>query len=193
MLNKKLEKVVDFLVNNGVDANVDKDIILYGLTVAVEQTVSIISAIILGWIVGLVWETITFLVSFSLLRTYAGGYHCKTATNCYFMSIGIVFAVLMIVKYTPQGYTAPICILMLLISVPLILKHAPMESIDKPLDENEKEYYRKMIIRNLIIECCIILALLITKIYQFSFVMSLGFMVSALAVILQKQTKNQAS
>ena len=67
------------------------------------------------------------------------------------------------------------------------------EHLDKPLDENEKEYYRKMIIRNLIIECCIILALLITKIYQFSFVMSLGFMVSALAVILQKQTKNQAS
>ena len=98
----------------------------------------------------------------------------------------------MIVKYTPQGYTAPICILMLLISVPLILKHAPMESIDKPLDENEKEYYRKMIIRNLIIECCIILALLITKIYQFSFVMSLGFMVSALAVILQKQTKKSS-
>lgn len=190
MLSKRLERIVDFLVSSGRNANVDKEIILYGLTIAIEQAVSIISAIILGWMIGLVWEVIIFLVAFCPIRTYAGGYHCKTAIQCYFMSVGTIFAVLMIVKHTPQKYITHICVLLLFIAVPLIWKLAPVGAISKPLDEVEKQHYRKITIRNLGIECCIIPILFFTELHNFAFMMSLGIVITAGAVVLQNQTTN---
>ncbi|WP_409967802.1 accessory gene regulator B family protein [Bengtsoniella intestinalis] len=190
MLSRRLEDIADFLVSNGKNANVDRDIILYGLTVAIEQAASIVSAIILGCVVGLGREVVIFLISFSLLRTYAGGYHCKTAIQCYFMSVGTIFAVLMIVKYTPQKYIMPICIMLLLVAVPLIWKLAPVGATSKPLDEVEKQHYRKITIRNLVVECFIISILLLAGIYNFAFVMSLGIMVTAGVVVLQRKIKN---
>ncbi|MFI3214935.1 MAG: accessory gene regulator B family protein, partial [Eubacteriales bacterium] len=133
---------------------------------------------------------VIFLISFSLLRTYAGGYHCKTAIQCYFMSVGTIFAVLMIVKYTSQEYITPISVLLLLIGVPLIWKLAPVGAKNKPLDEVEKQHYRKITIRNLVIECCIISILLIAELNNFAFVMSLGIVITAGVVVLQRKITN---
>lgn len=178
------------IVENDNSNSADKEIVVYGLTSALEQGTSILTTAVLGALFGLLLESLVFLVSFSMIRMYAGGYHCEKPTHCYVMSSGIMAFVLAIVKFTPVELMMPISVLLLLISVPIILKLAPVGATAKPLDEVEKQHYRKITIHNLVIECCTILALLATGLQNFAFAMSLGIIVIAGVVVLQMRFKN---
>lgn len=87
------------------------------------------------------------------IRTYAGGYHCQKAINCYLMSSGVILLILGVVKFTPIEYMIIIGIIMLFVAIPILIKFAPMETPNKPLDEDEQKYYRKKMIIRLGIEC----------------------------------------
>lgn len=186
MVSSALDNLADMIMKSDKNNVKDKEIIVYGLKSAVTQGLSIMTTAALGCIVGLLWESIVFLVSFSAIRMYAGGYHCKKAIHCYVISSGIMVLVLTVVKITPSWYMLPISIFILLVSIPIILKLAPVGATNKPLDEVEKQHYRKITIRNLVIECCIILIIFGTDLQNFAFVMSLGIMVTAGVVVLQK-------
>ena len=54
-----------------------------GITVLLN----LISTIVIGVIVGKVFESIAFLVFYIPLRSYVGGYHASTPRSCYFISI----------------------------------------------------------------------------------------------------------
>lgn len=187
MIGNKIEKLADMILENEKEHLADKDIIVYGLLNAIEQGASIITTVILGCLFGLLIESLLFLISFSMIRMYAGGYHCNKEIHCYFMSSGIIIAVLAIVKLTPIDYVIPIGVVILFVSVPIILKIAPIGTTNKPLDEVEKKHYRKKTILNLEIECFIILVLLIIELNVFAFVIILGIMVAMGVVLLQNQ------
>lgn len=186
MITKKIDKFADFLMKNETNPNIDKDIIVYGLTSAIEQGASLITIIILGWYFGLIVEVVVFFVSFSLIRKYAGGYHCKKSINCYFMSNIIIISVLLIIKYIPSEYILSSCIAILLVSIPSLFKFSPIETPSKPLDCEEQIYYRKKTLSNLTIEFLIIIFALIFNIDIIGFVMCLGILMSSILVILQK-------
>ncbi len=99
MLEKNLSKIADIILENEKNANIDKSIIVYGLRSAIEQGVSIITAVFIGYIFGLTFEVILFLISFKFIRTFAGGYHCKTALSCYFVSNIIVILAMITIKF----------------------------------------------------------------------------------------------
>lgn len=191
MFKKEFTQLADVLIEKEISKNEDRDIIIHGLSSGIELVFSVITTITLGFAFGLLVESLIFLISFSFIRTYAGGYHCQKAINCYFFSSGIVVLVLVIVKFTPTGYILATSLAMLTISVPIILKLSPMETETKPLDEVEKEHYRRITIQNLIIECLIISVLFVTGINKFAFVISLGVMVSAGVVVLQRKIINK--
>lgn len=189
MASSTLNNLADMIVKSEKNTVKDKEIIVYGLKSAITQGLSIITTAVLGCIFGLLWESIVFLVSFSAIRMYAGGYHCQKAIHCYIMSSGIMVLVLTVVKITPTWYMLPISILILLVSIPIILKFAPVGATNKPLDEVEKLHYRKITIRNLVVECFKLSILLVAELNNFAFVMSLGIMVTAGVVVLQKNHK----
>ena len=188
MANSALDNLADMIMKCDKNTVKDKEIIVYGLKSAITQGLSIITTAVLGYVFGLLCESIVFLVSFSAIRMYAGGYHCKKAIYCYVMSSGIMVLVLTVVRITPTWYMQPISIFILLVSILIILKLAPAGATKKPLDEVEKQHYRKITIHNLGIECFIISILLVAGLNNFAFVMSLGIMITAGVVILQKIT-----
>ena len=125
-------------------------------------------------------------MSFSLIRTYAGGYHCQKAINCYLVSSSIVVLVLAIVRFTPKEYMLIISLVLLFFSIPIFLKFAPMGTPTKPLDVNEWKHYRKKALVYLSIEFVVFTVLLLIQLYNFAFIVCLGIMVSAGLVFLQK-------
>lgn len=191
MLSSTLYNFADMIMKSDKNTVKDKEIIVYGLKSAVTQGLSIMTTAALGCVFGLLGESMVFLVSFSAIRMYAGGYHCQKAIHCYVMSSGIMVLVLTVVKVTPTEYMIPISLLILLVSIPIILKLAPVGATNKPLDEVEKLHYRKITIRNLIVECCIILVLFVTGLQNFAFVMSLGIVVTVGVVVLQRKITNK--
>lgn len=180
----------DLLIEKEICKNEDREIIIHGLTAGTELILSILTTVLLGLIFDLVVESIVFLISFSFIRMYAGGYHCKKASSCYIMSSATVVLAMIIVNITPTWYMLPISLLILLVSIPIVLKLAPVSATNKPLDEVDKQHFRKIAIRNLVVECLIIVTLIITGLDTFAFVMSLGIMTTAVVVVLQKYYKS---
>lgn len=138
MLKLQIIKLVDMFIEKEICKNEDKEIIIHGLTSGIELIFNILTTIILGFIFGLVIESLVFLISFSFIRTYSGGYHCKSAINCYLFSSMVVVLVLFIVKSTNIEYILIISMIMLLISIPIIFKFAPVETETKQFDDIEK-------------------------------------------------------
>ncbi len=185
MLKSKLEKLADVLMENETNPNIDKDIIVYGLYSAIEQSISVITAMILGFMFGLTIEVVIFMISYTFIRTYAGGYHCKKAVNCYLMSSGIIASVLGIIKVIPSEFILVAGVITLVISIPIIYKFAPMETPTKPLDEEERIHYRKKALFNLSVECLLVVVLFILDFNNFAFTICLGIVVTAVVLILQ--------
>ncbi|KXL52181.1 accessory egulator protein B [Anaerotignum neopropionicum] len=128
MFTKQMEKLADVLIKNDMTKGQNKEVIVYGLSVGTELAFNIITTVVLGIMFGLVLESLVFLGSFSFIRTYAGGYHCKKAINCYLMSSGVIILVLGVIKFTPEGYMLFLGVAMLLIAIPVLLKLAPAET-----------------------------------------------------------------
>lgn len=186
MIAKKLEEFVAVLIKKEISKSEDKDVIVYGLLTGIELAFNCITTIILGFMFGLLIESVIFLVAYSFLRAYVGGYHCKTAINCYFLSSGIVVLVLAITKFTSNQHMFITSFFVLLVSVPTILRLAPMEATYKPLDELEQKHYRKKAVTNLIIECILIGVLFTLELHTYAFIVCLGIMISSGLLFLQK-------
>ncbi|WP_442871673.1 accessory gene regulator ArgB-like protein [Anaerotignum sp.] len=142
MFKKQIERLTDSLIKNSITKAENKEIIVYDLCIAIDIVFNIITTLVLAFLCGLVLEGLVFLISFTFLRTYAGGYHCEKTINCYFMSGGIIVLVFSAVVLTPSEYIVWVSIGILLISVLTILKFAPVDSTHKPVDITELKYYR---------------------------------------------------
>ena len=181
-----MERFTDILIEKGISKSEDKDIICHGLSTGIELMINIITTVALGVLYNLIVESLIFLISFSCIRTYAGGYHCKSSTNCYLMSSGIIALVLTIIKFTADEYIIVSSVVILLISVPIILKIAPISATLKPLDNIEKNHFKKKMTFDLLIECVLVPTLFIVGVHSFAYAICCGITVSAYLVFLQR-------
>ena len=85
---------------------------------------NLISTIVIGVIVGKVFESIAFLVFYIPLRSYAGGYHASTPWRCYFISIVIIMEMLLFIGYVDLSI---IYIILLLVGMVVCFAFAPVE------------------------------------------------------------------
>ncbi|MDF2611656.1 MAG: putative processing-secretion protein [Lachnospiraceae bacterium] len=134
------KKITDSLINNGVITYQDKDLYTYGLKQGFLMILNIITAILIGILFGMVWQSLVFLLAYIPLRTYAGGYHAKTQLRCYLFSIVIMSAALLGIKLIPL--TSFICLIITLISGGVIFLLAPVEDRNKPLDQTERKVFK---------------------------------------------------
>ena len=91
---------------------------------------------------------LVFTGVFMLLRTYAGGLHLNSYFGCFICSTIIQTTILLI----DNQYTIilPIAWGIILSSAALILINAPVENINRVLDEDEKRHCKKLTSRILL-------------------------------------------
>lgn len=56
----------------------EKEIILFGLKQGKSLLYSVLATLLTGLLMGLLWESILFVICFLPLRRFAGGFHAKT-------------------------------------------------------------------------------------------------------------------
>ena len=98
-MNSILERLTNHFVVNEVIRDEDREIYYYGLYQGFLIIVNIITAIIIGVIFRMVWQSILFMLAYVPLRTYGGGYHAKTEGRCYLISIALASGVLLAIKF----------------------------------------------------------------------------------------------
>ena len=133
-----------------------------GLTIALNA----ITILTIGAVMRELWQAILFMGLYAPLRSYAGGYHARTAARCYVYSILLMIAILLAMKHLIISQF--ICIIALFITCSIILSLAPVEDANKPLDDIEQLVYRKRTRLTMAIELLVLLIAMFCEANQIS-------------------------
>lgn len=135
------EKIADRLIENESISAEDKELYEYGLRKIASTTLNVLTTFVIGFVLGMIWESIIFMLSYIPLRSYAGGYHARTPLRCYICSVILIVGILICVQYVP--YNAILLGSSILVASIIIFIFAPFADENKPLDEAEAKVFRK--------------------------------------------------
>lgn len=136
------ERIVSHFVRQGVITVEDEPIYLFGLDQIFFQLLNLITAIVIGLIMGMLPEALLFIVAYIPLRKYAGGWHASTQLYCFLLSTVLIVAALLFIGAVPLTYLA--LVLLIVPGAIVIFIMSPVANENKPLSKNEhKTYGRK--------------------------------------------------
>lgn len=121
------------------------DLYEYAVYIILVSAFHIITIIALGLCFNLLVESLVFYLSFIVIRKFAGGYHAKTPTRCYIISIITIVLMLCIIKwiliinylsiYYSLFFSELVCVLILCFL-------SPLDTENKLLNGKERTIYK---------------------------------------------------
>jgi accessory gene regulator B len=187
MLNRIIKRLTSYFYKNGIIEKKDIEVYEYGLEVLLTSVFEVLAIIIISIILGQFWVSVLFLLSFCLLRTFAGGFHAKTNFRC-FLTLLFVYAVfLALLNYAGSPVIGWFPIVSAIVSDILVVAFAPVDSENRRLTAQETIKYRK-ISRNVVtVETLIVLSFLFAiKNKYILFSVSYGQLAAALSLLAVK-------
>jgi accessory gene regulator B len=121
----------------------EKEIYAYSIEVLISLFINLIILSFTAYILKKQAELIIFIVFFSGLRSYAGGYHAKTHIECMALSL-CLFAISALSTTYLTEYGEVILTLGIMFSVIMVFILAPAESENKPLSKKQRVKYKKI-------------------------------------------------
>ncbi len=144
MLEKSIEQFVDYQIECKNIKKEEKNIYRYGYQVLVEYCLNLAASILIAFSFHAVGIVVIFTIAYMAVRSYAGGYHAKTGWGCFLMSVITLISVILVIRTASRfGLDAELFV-MEIILLPYIFKKVPIPIKNKPLSNNEKEYFGKM-------------------------------------------------
>lgn len=179
-----LSKRIAFLVCKETD-DIPFEIYVYGFELLLSSLIETGAIILIGCLFGKFLETILFLLSFSSIRFFSGGYHAKSYLRCFIVTLISYFLILLMtdtLSYLSPNYIALIAFAIIIYSLILFIKICPVRSNGKTIFNPQKQ---KML--SIIVLCInMILAIVLLIIYQniiLIIVLPTVFIVDALIII----------
>lgn len=153
MIGKIVTAIVSICEKNDLISKADLELYRFGINRLILFVVNLISALVVGAFCGMLIESVIFSIAYICLRRYSGGYHAQSAGKCYIYSILLIVAALAMVKGFMQ--VVYVTFPLLLIADWIVFRYSPVESINKPLNQAEHDFFRKtarviLLIENLI-------------------------------------------
>jgi Membrane protein putatively involved in post-translational modification of the autoinducing quorum-sensing peptide len=187
MLKKKCYEAATIFSKNDIIQEKFIDVYAYGLELLVASILEASAILIISLIFNTFFASVVFLITFCILRGYAGGYHASNHLKCFFVLL-FVYLVFLCVRFTMDNNTIGwISIGISLISLIVICAFAPVESENKELLTEQRIRNRKISILIVIIESIMSIGTLacITNHY-ISFGISYGQLAAASSLIAVK-------
>jgi len=134
-----IQWLIDGTKKKAAEMNIDYEIIQYGFRVEAAFIIDIIIALIACAIIHKTLQACVFILCFSYLRTYCGGFHCKTYITCGLAYVAMIFLCcryesLIVIQHTPAIIIVPIVYLFMI---------SPVQNENNILNEREIVIYRK--------------------------------------------------
>lgn len=136
-----INSICEELVKNQIVSKQDVPIYQYGLKMLLLKVTYITSFIIYALLVGALKETILFLIAYSFLRSYNGGYHASSILGCYLVSLSTIILNSVLCKVSIAGILFKVDIVLLILSSVFIFLFSPVDNHEKQLDDLEKKVY----------------------------------------------------
>lgn len=134
-----IQWLIDGTKKKAAEMNIDYEIIQYGFRVEAAFIIDIIIALITCTIIHKTLQACVFILCFSYLRTYCGGYHCKTYITCGLAYVTMIFVCSLLEPFITI-HQAPVIIIVPLIYLFMI---SPVQNENNILNKREIAIYRK--------------------------------------------------
>jgi len=134
-------RIVTKLVESEAISAEDKEVYEYGLRRVASTFITIATTLVIGFIFGMILESVIFMAAYVPLRSYAGGYHARTPLRCYVFSVILTVLVLLSIKYIP--YDIILIGALTLVAGIIVFIFAPVADANKPLDQVETRVFKK--------------------------------------------------
>ncbi|MBQ8802784.1 MAG: accessory gene regulator B family protein [Tyzzerella sp.] len=144
MLNKISRKMTSGLIKYVKDVRYDEEVYVYGFELVISTVLCWIAIIINAFLLSDVMSGIVFIIVFSSLRIFAGGYHADSYIKCFLMS-NAFFVFLMMLKGLLSGIHILVWWGVFLMCVGYIGQNAPIINPKQPIGENKKKLCKKNI------------------------------------------------
>lgn len=147
-----------------LDVDEDKEqIIIYGAISLLQTVFAILWVIIIGLILGVIYEALTFSISASILRKYSGGVHASSPSRCIIVGTALAAIAGIIIERFFYKLTISTVVVMsifcIVAALVIVFQNAPVDSIKKPITniEMKKRFKRNSIFVIFIISLMIII------------------------------------
>ena len=181
MISSAANNITNYLICKKVIKDDDREIYQYGFEQVFSSLLNIATMLLLGIILGKIYQSLVLILSFMALRSYSGGYHANTPLQCYLLTVMSILAALSIMKFVTIDRF--ICLGLLILSSVVILLLSPIGSKNKPLDEIEKIIYRKKTIIVWSVETCVAIVFIILDITEMHIAITLAQVIISIALI----------
>ncbi|MFV0393971.1 MAG: accessory gene regulator ArgB-like protein [Coprobacillaceae bacterium] len=132
--------ITDFLISNDIIDQSQYKIYHYGVLTLLVNLISVIEILVLGLITNTLYIAIIYMISFVILRSFAGGFHFKHYIPCN-VTYGCIY-LLCSYSYLHISNNEVILNVICLLSLLVIYVMSPVVHINKPLDEHKKKRNR---------------------------------------------------
>lgn len=131
-----------FAAKQGYIKSGDIQIYQYGFELLISSVVSLVLVVAIAFAFGNTKLALAYLFGFIPIRVYAGGYHARSHTECYFAFATCFTLCLVLSMNTTSVHVLPLvtCSILLLIMV----RVAPVEAKNKPLTKQKRNKNRRI-------------------------------------------------
>lgn len=143
------EKLTRYIIKAGAASEELYEVYQYGFQMVLEMLCCFSICFATAIYLHLVWEFLISTGIFMMLRTYAGGVHLNHFISCFLCSITVQLAIL--VLNDKYQFSISISWVIILISSILIWSFAPVESINRELDKEEKAHCKKVTLKVIVV------------------------------------------
>lgn len=192
-MKRIIEKITDWLIENCIVNEQEREMNIYGLEIIFGKLLVYGSLIMFSVIQKNTIQTLFFMISFFSLRGHTGGFHAKSRTACYFMTVIIYFIVCK--WYVPLLETDEIgFIATLAIAGYSVIAFAPLNHPNLCLNNNEIRLCKDVSRCMLILWVVVVSVLKMMKIIpEYNSYLTAGIGIDAGLLILGKVMKQEVS
>ena len=87
-----MKKIVKYMVSERMILTEDRELYVYALQIVAEKVIGVITIGVISIVCNLFLQTLFFLLVFSQIRKYAGGFHLKHFYSCFISSVAMYVA-----------------------------------------------------------------------------------------------------
>lgn len=123
------------------------EVYIYGIEICLSSLIGIVAILIISFMIGRFFEGILYIITLFIIRSCTGGYHAPTYFKC-----NLIF----------NNY---FCLIIMIISIIIIWLYAPVENVNKKINEKSKKKFKRLSIIEIVLSSFV--AILILCMFHF--------------------------
>lgn len=176
----------------GIMKEEDISVYRYGYTLISEMLVNFVIAIMIGILMDEVMMISVFLMAFIPLRSFAGGYHADKAWKCVILSNSVIITAILVARFMCTMDLLPWLFLMEAVLGFIIIRTAPVQSLNKKLSGPEAACYKKIVLILYITEVLIEILIFLSDYKNIAYVILITHIIVSISLMIGKyHKKNQ--